>query len=306
MKAATFGGPGWVFRQGSMAEDLGPYWTVMGTRSEVHPLRTVLLVNPPDRLGSIENPDASLMLERVDLGRIRAEFQALAAAYEAEGVTVHRYDPPADAPPNLIFARDLFWGSPEGAVVARMASPVRAGEERLVTQALAALGVPIRATIGGTGLFEGADALWLAPNTVLFGVGRSNREALEQLKALWPELEWIPVPVPMGVQHLLGSVNFLDESLAALHPGAGPEVREALRRAGVEVWEVEDPEELTRRRALNFVTLAPRKILMPAHCPRTRRAWEARGIEVRTVEVDEYLKAAGGPGCLTGILWRSP
>jgi len=303
---ATFGGPGWVFRKGTMAEDLGTHWSSMGTGSEVERLRSVLLVEPPESLGRVDDPDASLLLSRIDLGKIRAEYEQLAGAYEAAGVVVHRYRPPDSAPPNVIFARDLFWASPEGAVVGRMASPVRAGEEQLVTRALAAIGVPIRATIGGTGLFEGADALWLrAHHTVLVGMGRSNPASVQQLQALYPSIRWVPVPVPMGVQHLLGSLNFLDFSVAALHPGAGSEVRDCLRAEGIEVWEVEDQEELTRRRALNFVTLSPRKILMPARCPRTRRAWEARGVEVLTVEVDEYLKAAGGPGCLTGILWRS-
>jgi N-dimethylarginine dimethylaminohydrolase len=286
-----------------MEGDLGQYWARCGTRSEVASLRTVLLIEPPESLGAVENPDAALLLDRIDLGKIRAEYAELAGAYEAEGVTVYRYRPPKNAPPNVIFARDLFWASPEGAVVGRMASPVRAGEERLATKALADLEIPIRMTIGRTGLFEGADALWLGENLILFGIGRSNIEALEQLKTLG--VQGIPVPVPMGVQHLLGSLNFLDTNLAALHPGAGPELREVLRRAEVEVWEVEDETELRRHRALNFVTLAPRKILMPDHCPRTRRSWESRGIEVRTVEVQEYLKAAGGPGCLTGILWRA-
>ena len=305
MTPASFGGPGWVSRSGNLAGELGTLWGKMGVQSEVAPLRAVLLMEPPASLEAVKDPDAHLLLERVDLGRIRAEYAAMGATYEALGVQVGRAVPPADAPPNIIFARDLFWASPEGAVVGRMASPVRAGEERLVTQALADLGLPIRLTVGGTGTFEGADALWLGPQQVLFGVGRSNLEALRQLRALWPEIVWVPVPVPAGVQHLLGAVNFLDSHLAALHPGAGPELRAALQRAGVEVWEVEDEEELLRYRALNFVTLAPKKILMPAHCPRSRRRWEAGGVEVHTVEVDEYRKAAGGPGCLTGILWRA-
>ena len=306
MRPATFGGPGWVPRVGEMAGELGTLWAPMGVRQEAAPLRSVLLVEPPPRLGAVTNPDANLLLDHVDLGRIRAEYQGLGAAYEAAGVQVFRYAAPADAPPNLCFARDLFWASPEGAVVGRMASQVRAGEERFATQALAAAGFPIRATVGGAGLFEGADALWLSPDQVLFGVGRSNWTALAQLQAMFPAISWLPVPVPEGVQHLLGAVNFLDAHRVVLHPAAGEELRLLLRQQGVECWEVEDQEELTRYRALNFVTLAPNKILMPDRCPRTRRAWEARGIEVQTVVMEEYRKAAGGPGCLTGILCRGP
>jgi N-dimethylarginine dimethylaminohydrolase len=56
--------------------------------------------------------------------------------------------------------------------------------------------------------------------------------------------------------------------------------------------------------ALNFVTLGPQKILMAANCPRTQAMYKAEGIECVTVEIDELAKAAGGMGCLTGILKR--
>ena len=56
--------------------------------------------------------------------------------------------------------------------------------------------------------------------------------------------------------------------------------------------------------ALNFVTLAPRRILMAADCPATQRFFEQAGIHCTTVEIDELVKAAGGIGCLSGILER--
>ena len=59
-----------------------------------------------------------------------------------------------------------------------------------------------------------------------------------------------------------------------------------------------------KRMALNFVTLGPGRILMAAGCPRTQAMYEAEGIECVTVEIDELAKAAGGMGCLTGILKR--
>ena len=56
--------------------------------------------------------------------------------------------------------------------------------------------------------------------------------------------------------------------------------------------------------ALNFVTLGPQRILMSAGNPVTQAFYEEAGITCHTVEVDELLKAAGGIGCLTGILER--
>jgi N-dimethylarginine dimethylaminohydrolase len=56
--------------------------------------------------------------------------------------------------------------------------------------------------------------------------------------------------------------------------------------------------------AFNFVTLGPRKILMPANCPHTQAFYERLGVVCVTVNISELSKAAGSAGCLTGILER--
>ena len=58
--------------------------------------------------------------------------------------------------------------------------------------------------------------------------------------------------------------------------------------------------------ALNFVTLGPRRILMAEGCPATQAFFEEIGIACQTVEIDKLARAAGGIGCLTGILERDP
>jgi arginine deiminase len=65
-----------------------------------------------------------------------------------------------------------------------------------------------------------------------------------------------------------------------------------------------DRDEVNRGSALNFVTLGPRRILMAAGNPITQTSLESAGITCKTVTVDELIKAAGGIGCMTGILER--
>jgi N-dimethylarginine dimethylaminohydrolase len=57
--------------------------------------------------------------------------------------------------------------------------------------------------------------------------------------------------------------------------------------------------------ALNFVTLGPRHILMACGNPNTQSFYGNMGLRYVTVRVDELHKAAGGIGCLTGILKRA-
>src|SRR3546814_2569119 len=88
-----------------------------------------------------------------------------------------------------MFCADLFVMTPEGAILARPASTVRAGEERWVARRLADLGVPILRTLTGTAVFEGADLMWLDPRTAMIGLGlRTNEEAASQIATTLEEI----------------------------------------------------------------------------------------------------------------------
>lgn len=309
-QSATHGGPGWRPRTASHADEIaaGSPWSPYAVRSEVAPLRAVLLAEPGEELAFEEPPDTHLMLERVDVETIRAQAEGIAEVYRREGVEVHTYRADRLPPPNLIFMRDLFFMTPEGALLARPAAIQRAGEERFAAEALTRAGVPILRSLRGRSTFEGADALWLDEGTVMVGVGlRTNDEAFVELKELLTTLGVTAraVPMPPGVQHLLGVVNLIDGDLAALHGGRAPSrLKVFLASHGVETLTIPPGEELDQGRGMNFVTLAPRRVLMPAGCPGIRAQLEGAGVQVVEAEVGEYLKAAGGPGCLTGILSR--
>ncbi len=311
---APYGGPGWRPRTAPLREELGGVWSRCGTDSEWRPLRRVLLHRPGPELrtaadpGAVSHPGDVLMLERPDPERAAAQHDGLAAAYRRHGVRVEEVRPPEVPPPNQMFVADLFFMTPEGAVVGRPASAVRAGEERWVARALAELGVPILRTVRGEGTFEGADAAWLAPDAVLLAEGlRTNRAGADQVAATLAELRVRThrTRLPRGTMHLMGQLRFLDEDLAVGWPGRLPEdAVGVLRDHGFETVWIPDEEEARRGHALNFVTLGPRRIVMPAGNPRTRAFYESLGAECIEVAMDELVKAAGAVGCLTGVLER--
>jgi N-dimethylarginine dimethylaminohydrolase len=207
-----------------------------------------------------------------------------------------------------MFVADLMFMTPEGAVLGRPASTVRAGEERSVARRLAELGIPILLSVHGKGTFEGADAAWLDSETILLATGlRTNAEGAAQVSNLLRGMgvDVIRVGLPYGTMHLMGQLRFADRDLAVAWPGRVPYAAvEALRDRGFQILFLPDEGEATRGLALNFITLGPRSVLMPAGNPITRSFYEAAGIACLTVEVDELIKAAGGIGCLTGILER--
>jgi N-dimethylarginine dimethylaminohydrolase len=173
---------------------------------------------------------------------------------------------------------------------------------------LSELGIPILRSVRGTGVFEGADAAWIDPQTVLLARGlRTNGAGAAQVTALLREMgvDVILVGLPYGAMHLMGTLRFLDQDLAVAWRGRVPYVAvEALRTRGYTVRFLPDENEAKRFMALNFVTLGPRCIVMAAGNPITQTFYEEMGVICHTVQVNELLKAAGGMGCLTGILER--
>jgi N-dimethylarginine dimethylaminohydrolase len=310
LMTAAYGGAGWSPRTDSLHDEIGRLWRRCGVDSEWAPLRAVLLHPPGPELDAVADPNQAQMLDHVDSARALTQHQALAQAYDDAGVVVHYVEPSNSPPPNLIFVADLLFMTPEGAIVGRPASTVRAGEERLIARRLAESGVPILRTVRGTGTFEGADAAWVDRHTVLLATGlRTNPESAAQVASLLREMdiEVRQVGLPYGAMHLMGTLRFAGPDLAVAWPGRVPYAAvEALRARGCTVLFLPADDEARRGMALNFVTLGPRRILMPAGSPVSQRFLAEEGIDCLTVEVDELVKAAGGIGCLTGILERAP
>lgn len=305
---STLRGPGWRPRALSHRDDLeaGLWGAPMGSNSEIAPLREVLLTRPGPALHPPGTAADWLMDARPDPGRLVEQAEAVSAAFRAAGVAVGWIEPSEPAPPNLLFARDLFFMTPEGAILARMAAQQRAGEERFAAAALARRGVPILATPRGHATFEGADALWLDPRTVLVGVGRrTNRDGFACVsRALADQgVTAHAVEVPDTSQHLLGALILVDEGLAlTLRPT--PSITQALDRHGWRAVSLPADPETGAQRAANLVTLAPGHVLMPAGCPQTTDTLSSLGLICDAVEVGEYVKAAGALGCLTGVVHR--
>jgi N-dimethylarginine dimethylaminohydrolase len=113
------------------------------------------------------------------------------------------------------------------------------------------------------------------------------------------------VGLPYGSMHLMGVLRIVDKDLALCWSGRVPyDAVAELRERGFCVYMIPSQEEASNRMPLNFVTLAPMKILMPGGNPVSEKFFTDLGIECKTVVLDELIKAAGAVGCLTGILMR--
>jgi arginine deiminase len=305
---SAYGGAGWSPRSAPLRSEIGSLWGPCGVVTEWSRLKAVLLHRPGPEIATAADPNAVQMLETLDIKRAQAQHDAIARAYRDAGVTVHYVEPSETPSPNLMFVADLLFMTPEGAVLGRPASTVRAGEERWIARRLAELGIPILRSVRGNGTFEGADAAWVNPRTVMLATGlRTNAEGAGQVTSILEEMgiEVIRMGLPYGAMHMMGTLRLPDRDLAVARPGRVPFAAvEALRDRGYSVLFAPDRDEVHLGSALNFVTLAPRRVLMVSGNPVTQAFYEEAGITCITVQADELVKAAGAVGCMTGVLER--
>lgn len=304
--SAAYGGGGWSQRSTTHAAEIGALWQG-GLGTEWRTLRRVMLCRPGLEI-QVEDHDKAQQLEPLDLARAQAEHDQLADAFRNTGIEVTHVPDVPNPTPNRMFCADLFAMTPQGAVLARPASTVRAGEEVAVALALATLGVPILRTLTGTATFEGADLMWLAPDHAIIGRGlRTNQAAIDQIGTLCAEIgvTLTVVDMPFGTMHLMGMLRIARADLAiawARRTAHGAVM--LLRDLGYEVAFLPDEDAAQANRALNFVTLGPGRILMPAGNDAIRDWYEGLGIEVLETPTYELRKAAGAVGCLTGVVSR--
>jgi N-dimethylarginine dimethylaminohydrolase len=290
-----------------------------GSVDEVSQLRTVLMRRPGAELEQIRadawNPGVQALVDPdgrwywtsespPDLALVREQYDGLVAALEAEGVELHFAEPIDPAFSKAMYTRDPLLSVPGGVVVGRMAPRMRRGEELSVTQAVAALGVPILRTIIGTGLLEGGSFAKLTPRVAAVGTSiRCNEEGASQLEETLRRLgiELLVVPLPGFSIHLDGHLALVDRDKAIVDAAGLPYwFLERLRELGIEaIWRYPDEHW-----AVNLLAVRPGRVLMPAECSYSAERLERRGIEVVPLPYDEIQKNGGSIHCSTLELRR--
>ena len=306
---AAYGGEGWSQRLQTHEQDLGRIWRNCGIDSEWRELKSVLLHVPGQELmAAKDGPDSVQMLASIDVSIAIQEHDSMAQLYKSQGVNVHLVNPEIPCQPNQMFCADLFAMTPQGAILARPASTVRAGEERWIARRLASLGVPILKTITGTGTFEGSDLMWIDETTAMIGRGhRTNQQAIIQIEQVLAEIgiNLIAVDMPFGTMHFMGMLRIVDSDLAICWPRRTPyNTVRVLQERGYQVAFPPFGDDQDSYRGMNFVTVGPKRILMVHGLPEAQSFFESLGIECLTTPMQELSKAAGNIGCLTGILER--
>ena len=289
-------------------EQIRDYWGDWGISSQCAPLKSVLLRRPGSEINEFSWEEARFR-EGIDPDKFREAHQRLVDLYEENGVKVYFLDEQREDRPNAVYCRDLMFMTPEGAIIARPALPVRRGEEVAMAKALAALNIPIVKTITGTGTFEGADCLWVDRKTaILARSSRTNETGYNQVAQVLREqgVETIlTVPIPYTNAHLDGIMNFVDTDKAIVNTRQVPyDVVEYLMNRGYNIIDAPDQDEARFSLGLNIVALRPGVVIQAQGNPKTKEALEKNGVEVISLDFDEILKGWGSVHCGSATLAR--
>ncbi len=306
---AAYGGDGWSPRIRTHAQELGDIWTDCGIDSEWRPLKSVLVHRPgPEMEIPADRINEAQFAEPLDLEKARREHDHMVETYRAHQVDVHILETGPEMTPNQIYCADLFVMTPQGAILARPASTVRAGEERWIARTMGNIGIPVLKILTGTAVFEGADLMWVDSTTAVISRGlRTNQAAIDRITTLLAEMgiTTMAYDMPWGTMHLMGMFRIVDKDLAFIWPRRTPHaLTELLAYKGYRVMALPDVTEAETNMAFNFVVLGPRKIMIAEKNPKSLAFYTGLGLECVTVSVDELRKANGAMGCMTGILCR--
>jgi dimethylargininase len=227
----------------------------------------------------------------IDLDRARAQHHCYEQALAALGCRVERL-PEEPSLPDAVFVEDAAVVLDELAILARPGAASRRPETRTVACALDPYRrlVPIRAP----GTLDGGDVLRVGRTLYVGLSGRSNRAAIEQMRATLAPLGYTVQGVAVdGCLHLKSAVTQVAaDTLLVNRDWLDVSAFGDLRLIDV------DPAEPTAANALRIEGT----VIYAAAYPRTRKRLEERGIEVHAVDVSELAKAEGAVTCCSLIL----
>ncbi|MDY7989864.1 arginine deiminase family protein [Paenibacillus polymyxa] len=309
---SAHGGDGWIERRDSHIEELGSLWAQCGVKSETHPLKHVLLHRPGKEIEDLKDTKKILWTNVMNPEKARDQHDNLANIYSSMGIKITYMDNNKNDGklyPNLLYVRDLFTMFEQGAIISRLASDARAGEERLIAATLTQQGIPIIATAHGEMCLEGPDILIVNKHLVFLGIGiRTNLQGVLFVKTILENQGYEEVKIiqtTYGCGHLDGVVNIINKKYAAIIPQrASYELYATLKKHGFSIVDLTDTNEADELMSINFVSLNEEELVVNKGAKDALSKYRSCGMNVIEVDVSELLKGGGSVHCMTGIISR--
>lgn len=257
-------------------------------------------------------PDADRYLDEHDQYRKLLQAQGIITLELSDYIQENRTL--MDTLASLPYLNDSSVISRRGAILSQMGGG-RQGEERVVREALANLGIPLAYQFSPTDHFEGCLIL---PGGILFiaCTERHRRASVERFLptavSLFSEVIYVECPKARRFMHADMIYGQIDENLALSYPaafletysitakGATPiDFTKHMASHGVEILSISDQEQ--KKWGCSFVPLEPGKIIHYdiALSAKTRKVLGSKGVEILEFHPEALLAGGGSLRCLT-------
>lgn len=290
---------------------------VFGSQSETRPIKRILLKSPKEAFLNQRFVDSNWndlnYTGPPDFDKAVEEFEYFVKLIKTQTSDIIYLPQDSRTGLDSIYTRDPVLMTNQGAVLCNMGKPQRSLEPAAIDRILDSIGIPVLGAITGSGRLECGDVTWIKENVVAVGLTyRTNAEGVSQLKALIRDTveEVITVPLPHwngknDCFHLMSIISPVDDDLAVVYSRLMPvPFRQRLIDSGIELIEVPDHE--FESMGCNVLAIAPRKCIVVAGNPTTKKKLEQNGAEVLEISAENLcLKGGGGPTCLTRPLFRN-
>jgi dimethylargininase len=227
---------------------------------------------------------------RIDLQLAGEQHQRYCQTLQQLGLTLIKVDAD-DNLPDCCFVEDTAIIAGETTIITRMQAPSRALETIEVKKLLA--NYKTTKEILPPGFIDGGDVLRINKKIYIGISERTNREAVEQVRALVAKEGYEVIPVEIkGTLHLKTVCTYLGEGVMVIASGHF----EQNVFAGYKKITVPGEEAYSANcLAVNG------KVIVPGGYPRTREYIEKEGFKTVEVDISEFRKGNGGLTCLSII-----
>jgi dimethylargininase len=228
--------------------------------------------------------------EPIDLTAARAQHRQYVNCLESLGCQVHALPAEPDLP-DSVFVEDTAIVLDEIAIITRPGAESRRAETPSVAQALR----PHRhlCFIEAPATLDGGDVLCVGQKVFIGLSGRSNRSAIEQVRAVLSPFGYTVQGVAVrGCLHLKSAVTRVGENTLLINR----DWVDDSAFASQDLVEVH-PSEPSAGNAL----LVGERVIYPAGYPATRERLHDRGLALEIVDLSELAKAEGAVTCCSLI-----
>jgi N-dimethylarginine dimethylaminohydrolase len=328
--------PGWIYNETVRmfatpgvppfedTSELERHWgRAWGVNNDVGRIRAILMHRPGpemnivdpakriDSIGSFGDLEKGWYFQSdtvPPVNTMQAQHDGLVAALQARGVEVHHVDGVDGGRLKSCYTRDPLIMVNGGAIVCRMGTRIRRGEELAITRTLAKLGIPILRTLSGSALMEGGSFAWINPKTAVIGCGiRVNREGAGQVAEVLKRqgVELLAIDLVGYDIHIDGSFQMIDHDLALVDPFGLPfSFLEKLKELNVRTIEITPADN---KWIINSLAVAPGELIMPEGATnRTLDLLAKHNVRWSVLPYDAMQLNGGGIHCSTTPLIRDP